>query len=180
MVRRTCAFVALMVVVPFAVVAQQRQKTREDEVRDALVKEVGADLEPSAEQNLPTQYAVAFIDLNADGQDEAVVYVQGRELCGSGGCRLFVLRADGNSYKVMSETTLVRPPIFVLPTRTRGWNDLAVWVRGGGERPHQAVLPFDGKGYADNPTVAPAHRARKAVDGKPVLSETSEFKKLFR
>lgn len=35
-----------------------------------------------------TEYSAAFVDLNGDGKKEAIVYLEGRWWCGSGGVRL--------------------------------------------------------------------------------------------
>ena len=105
--------------------------------------------------------AVATVDLRGDGGKEILVYLSGRYWCGTGGCPLLVLVPSGALFKVISKTTITRPPIRVLPTRSHGWSDLGVIVVGGGiTRAYVAKLPFDGAGYAQNPTMAPARRAR--------------------
>ena len=38
-----------------------------------------------------TTFSYAFVDLNADGKDEAIVHVTGRTWCGTGGCLTYVL-----------------------------------------------------------------------------------------
>jgi len=48
----------------------------------------------------PTElrYLNAFVDLNRDGRDEAIVYYASR--CGSGGCGLLILTPEGSSYRL--------------------------------------------------------------------------------
>ena len=55
-----------------------------------------------------TRYRSAFVDLNDDGAQDAIVYVTGRSWCGSGGCTLLILASDGPSYRVVTKITIVR------------------------------------------------------------------------
>ncbi|MFN4042176.1 MAG: hypothetical protein ACK4I0_10980 [Brevundimonas sp.] len=101
-------------------------------------------------------YAFAPIDLNGDGADEALAYVMGPMVCGSGGCNLYVMAREGEGWRMAARTTVTRTPIGVLPTSTNGWRDLAVSVGGGGAEAGSVRLAFDGRTYAANPTTAPA------------------------
>ena len=111
-----------------------------------------------------TRYVAAFSDLNGDGTLEAIVYLISNGWCGSGGCNTLVLTPAGDSWKVVGNIAITRPPIRVLASSSHGWRSLGVWVQGGGIQPgYEAELPFDGKTYPRNPTVPPARR----LDGKP-------------
>lgn len=101
-------------------------------------------------------YAFAPIDLNGDGTDEALAYVMGPMVCGSGGCNLYVMAREGEGWRMAARTTVTRTPIGVLATSTNGWRDLAVSVGGGGAEAGSVRLAFDGRTYAANPTTAPA------------------------
>ncbi|GAB7554119.1 hypothetical protein NRB_36300 [Novosphingobium sp. 11B] len=108
-----------------------------------------------------TDYKVALFDLDNDGSPEALIYAKatinggGRpDLCGSGGCNLYVLSLSGNDYRQVTAVTVTRPPIRVLPSQSNGWHDLSVLVAGGGTRAHQARLEFDGHTYPSNPSLA--------------------------
>ncbi len=104
----------------------------------------------------PVDYALTWIDLSADGQAEAIVYLSGSAVCGSGGCSLYVLQWEGTALRVRARTTVTRTPIYVLESRAQGWRDLAVNVCGGGTTAcYQARLSFDGSKYPSNPTTAP-------------------------
>lgn len=114
------------------------------------------------------RYSDALSDLNRDNQPEALVYAMGTtagngeaDLCGSGGCNLYVLSLAATGYRLVSSISLARPPVRVLRHSTNGWRDLGVWVAGGGINPgHEAQLRFDGHRYPANPTMAPASRTK--------------------
>jgi hypothetical protein len=118
-----------------------------------------------------TKYLSAFVNLNGDGRQEAIVYLLGPNSCGSGGCNLFVLAPAERSFKVITEMTITRTPIRVLTTKTNGWYDLSVHVQGGGIQPgYDAKLSFNGKKYPSNPSVPPAHKLRENPAGKSVIT----------
>ena len=124
-----------------------------------------------------TRYSASFVDLNGDGQPEVVVYITGDQLCGTGGCNLYILSTQNSVYRVVSHTTITHLPIRVLPTRTNGWSDLSVVVVGGGIREgYHAKLSFNGKRYPRNPTIPPAtHLPQKSIG--TVLIPASEYGK---
>lgn len=112
-------------------------------------------------------YSVSFADLDGDGRKEALVYVSGQTMCGSGGCSLFILAPRGRSWRLVTKTTITWPPIRLLPTRRHGWRDLGVRVRGGGILPgYEAVLSFDGRKYRSNPGTTPD---RSKAGGRAVI-----------
>lgn len=104
-----------------------------------------------------SDFESAKTDLNGDGRPEWLIYAQGEDWCGSGGCTLFVLTKRGRAFRVVSRTTISRPPIWRLTSKSHGWHDLAVWASGGGiARAHLSRLRFDGRRYPGNPSVPPA------------------------
>jgi len=123
-----------------------------------------------AENDQTAKYDVAFVDLNGDGSREAVVYLEGRYLCGSGGCHILVFRYDRSSYRLISDIPITRPPIRLLEGTTNGWRDLSVWVSGGGLSGHEAILPFDGNSYPTNPSMSPAREMRGSMPGEVLIS----------
>ena len=126
-----------------------------------------------------TSYVSAFADLNGDGRDEALVSLYSGLFCGSGGCALYIYTPAGASWREVAELTIVNAPVRLLNTRTRGWRDLAVHVRGGGiDIPHEARMRFDGRTYASNPSLAP--RARRAAPGWVLISDDAEGRPLFQ
>ena len=125
-----------------------------------------------------TSYVAAFADLNGDGRDEALVSLQSGFFCGSGGCALYILTPAGASWREGAELTIVNAPVRLLSTRSRGWRDLSVMVRGGGiEIPYEARIRFDGRTYASNPSMA--QRLRRRAPGRVLIGEGSESRRLF-
>jgi hypothetical protein len=124
-----------------------------------------------------TRYSVALSDLDGDGHPEALIYAMatsdggGRaDLCGSGGCNLYILSLTQTGYRKVTNTTITQLPIRVLPSISHGWHDLGVQVAGGGVIPgYEARLRFDGQGYPSNPSVPPAIRRLKDSAGKIVI-----------
>ncbi|MDR6627895.1 hypothetical protein [Caulobacter segnis] len=101
-------------------------------------------------------YASAQADLNGDKALEVFVYATGRETCGSGGCNLYVLSPKGAGYRVVLRASVAQAPIRRLASGTRGWRDIGVFVSGGGAKPREARLRFNGEHYPGNPSMAPA------------------------
>lgn len=78
------------------------------------------------------RYAVGFVDLNGDGINEAIVYLLGRDWCGTAGCQTLVLSRSRDSYRSVGRILATRPPIRALDRKAHGWRTLAAWVRGAG------------------------------------------------
>ena len=149
-------------------VAAARPDTRAPTVRSWLIQYHAGDRIGGEDED--ARYAAAYADLNGDGVDEALVYLQSRSSCGSGGCNLYVLASRGGYWRRVSGHTITRPPIRILPARHHGWRDLSVWVVGGGIlQGYHAALPFDGKTYPLNPTLPPARRLPLRSPGKVLI-----------
>jgi hypothetical protein len=126
------------------------------------------------------RYRSAFVDLKDDGTHEVIVYFTDQHSCGSGGCTALILAPKGSSYEVVASITIVRLPIRVLTTKSKGWHDISVWVAGGGIQPgYEAKLSFDGKTFPSNPTVPPARRITQKIAGEVVIPATEEGTPLF-
>lgn len=111
-----------------------------------------------------TATRVAWVDLNGDGRDDALVYMDGPEWCGSGGCTLLAFEAmdeidavEMGAYRPAAEISLVHGPVLVAKGRN-GWSDLIV----ESDRGELRVLRFDGETYP----LSPADGAR-LVGAKP-------------
>ncbi len=128
-----------------------------------------------------TRYDSAFVDLKDDGAREVIVYLSGDGWCGSGGCTTLVLAPDGLSYRVVSKITITRPPIRVLTSRSNGWRNISVQVRGGGVQPgYEAELMFDGKSYPLNPSTPPAQHLPGKTAGEIVVPYEGEGTPLYQ
>ncbi len=150
------------------------QPSRDDALR-AFLQTAFADARANWAE---TSYVSAFADLDGDGRDEALVSLHSGLFCGSGGCALYIYTPAGASWREVAELTIVNAPVRLLATRSRGWRDLAVHVRGGGaEIPHEARMRFDGRTYASNPSMAPRIRGR--APGRVLIGEDTESRRLF-
>jgi DNA-binding protein Fis len=67
--------------------------------------------EPLAGEDKTARYVVALVDLEENGTLDAIVYLTGQHLCGSGGCDTLILAPDGASYRVVTDISITRPPI---------------------------------------------------------------------
>jgi hypothetical protein len=123
-----------------------------------------------------TRYVAVLRDLNGDGTPEAIAYLFGNDWCGSGGCNLFVLKKNGDSWRVVSSITTTAPPVQVLSHTSNGWRDLKVYVRGSVARPGaMTTLRFDGKTYRKIPlNVASGKNA-----GEMIIRSSNAARPLF-
>ena len=138
---------------------------------DALEAALRRALGPDAGE---VRYFAGRTDLDGDRRDEEVAHVAGPLLCGTGGCPTLVFTPDGDGLRLVSETTVSRPPVVAAHERTNGWRDLAVGVGGGGAGAGLARLRFDGEGYPSNPTVAPAEPVGE-VEGDTLVAPFGSF-----
>ncbi len=116
---------------------------------EAYVAPVGA---PNEDVRLRTEWA----DLNDDGAQDALVYVESESWCGSGGCTVLVFEAITDSLEVAefgafrpaAEISLMHGPVVVAETQTEGWADLIVQGEDGGTM----RLAFTGETYPMSPS----------------------------
>ncbi|NOH25986.1 COG3650 family protein [Vibrio europaeus] len=99
-----------------------------------------------------TKYRWLEYDLNGDGNKELLVQLN---WCGSGGCTLLLFENQQQQWHFNSRITLVRTPINLGLEQTDGWQDLILFVSGGGATPNQHVLKYQGDSYPLNPSSAP-------------------------
>ncbi len=119
-----------------------------------------------------TTYAVAFVDLNEDGDKEAIVYFTNAGWCLTGGCTTLILTptktAAGPSFEIMSMLLAIYTPIRVLDSKTNGWHELATGIPGGESAISYNGLRYPGGWYA-------ARRLPKGVPGTVVLDSKAEI-----
>lgn len=95
-------------------------------------------------------YQLAGVDLNGDGQREAVVLFQGKDWCTNTGCSMAVFQMFEHGFRPISRTVRVKAPVAVATDVTNGYRDFLV-MTGGGPAPERRVrLRFSGEGYSRN------------------------------
>lgn len=117
----------------------------------------------------------AGVDLNGDGQPEALVLFAGDDWCLETGCSLVVFQKENTGFRPVSHMTRVRPPVMIGPDTNFGWNDLIVST-GGGPAPIRTVrLGFTGKGYPGNALLQPEPDTETQARAQSVLVESRGF-----
>lgn len=145
--------------------------SREESLRAFLREHVREKQFPDEDD---TRYAKAFVDLNGDGREEAIVFLMGRWWCGSGGCPTLVLTPQLASWKVVARILTTSPPIRVLRTRSKGWRSITVWTHDPEAPPYEAELQFDGETYPLSPTTPVGKNAR----GRVIVSSAKDASSL--
>lgn len=109
-----------------------------------IVTDIGLDLGFNFEG---FTYISRAIDLNGDGRPEIVVRVPAPpHIGGTSGYPGFIYSRDGGELrKVMDEGGWT--PIIRLGSRTKGWNDIAVQIGGGGAAWEFEIFRYNGKIY---------------------------------
>jgi len=98
-------------------------------------------------------YRHAFVDLDADGTRDLLLWLDDPAWCADLGCTLLVFHGQGAGFRLVTQAGMVRPPIAVSSQSHAGWHDLLVEVGGGGSVPGTVALQHDGTGYPDDPTL---------------------------
>jgi hypothetical protein len=163
------ALTVVLLALPVFNCAKSQESKLEEIALKAFLQKYDKDQGPSAD----ALYSLALFDLNNDGNREVLVYLSGSPVwCGTGGCTLLILTPQGNSYSLVTDMSVTRPPISVLPTTTNGWRDLGVWVQGGGiVNGYDVVLKFNGKTYPENPTMPPSEKAERRQPAEILISD---------
>ena len=124
------------------------------------IKQQGA---PSDESH---RFFADTIDLNGDNVLDAVAVFSSSYWCGTGGCTMLVFEGQSDkTFRLVSESSLVRPPVTVSDTKTKGWRDLILTVSGGGMPAKTVALKFDGQKYPLNPSDQPSLSTPTSVKG---------------
>jgi hypothetical protein len=95
---------------------------------------------------------IVGVDLNGDGQGEALVYFEGAEWCISTGCRMVLFSKTPNGFRNMATIQRVKKPVMVSPHGTSGWRDLIVRTGNAGIGERSVALKFKGN-YPPNATM---------------------------
>ena len=103
-----------------------------------------------------SDFSSATVDLNGDGEDDAVVIVRGLSWCGTDGCTMLVFRGTPSGFRFVSRTTVSNVPIRVSNVKSHGWKSLIVSSRRTGDM----LLKYDGRAYPRDASLQ--HRATEA------------------
>lgn len=93
------------------------------------------------------QYYYNLVDLNGDGQPEAIVLLNALDYCGSNGCSVLVLKKTEEQYTLVSEIRATGKPVIVTNQKTNGWYDLVAL-----DNRDRYLLKFNGKSYPNSLT----------------------------
>jgi hypothetical protein len=149
-----------------------RSETRRDPAIEAALRRVYEFNNTSNDRDRLPRYLYNRVDLNGDRRPEILLYLYGQTVCGTGGCNLFIFQEMGReNYRLVTQMSLARNPVVVTHNRTRGWNDLVMFVSGGGMRGQYVTLRFNGQTYPENATDAPRVRANSLLAGTAYLAD---------
>jgi len=95
----------------------------------------------------------AFVDLDSDGTDELLAYLDDPNWCTEAGCTLLVFQRNEEGDELVAEITPVRLPVRVANQTNSGWRDILVTVGGGTVPAGTVALYHDGIGYPEDPTL---------------------------
>ncbi len=145
------------------------ETTRDEKLEEAIHKTMP---EYDKEAYGPVKYYYNKVDLNGDGKEEVFTVLYGMYVSGSGGGSGLLF---DNNYNLVSTFTLVRTPIIISNNKTNGWNDILMYVSGGGIESFYAQMKFDGKTYPSNPSVQPEVKPGTKVEGKAIIANEITF-----
>ena len=121
------------------------------------------------------RYRWSRVDLNGDGRSELLAQVLGPMFCGTGGCPLLIFREPSpGKLQLVTQMSLFNDPLIVTERRYNGWKDLITRVRVDAGNSYFAELPYDGRTYPTNPSVAPAMPLRRPESGTAYLQWNSK------
>lgn len=102
-------------------------------------------------------YRHATVDLDGDGTDDLLAWLDDPNWCGDAGCTLLVFHRQGDEDVQIAEISPVRAPVAVADQTHGGWRDILVTVGGAEGVPVGTVaLQHDGIGYPEDPTLMAA------------------------
>ncbi len=117
------------------------------------------------------RYYYNRIDLDGDDQPETFVFLVGSSVCGTGGCSGLIFKSQDDDYELVSRFTLVRNPVIVSQNKTNDWNDLIMYVSGGGIENFFAQVKYDEGKYPLNPSVQPKVESGTQVEGTAIIAD---------
>jgi hypothetical protein len=125
------------------------------------------------------RYAAALVDGGNAQKEEVMVYLSGRDWCGTGGCSLLILQPQGSSFQKIGYETTVRLPIRALHTESKGRTDIGVWKQWSTDSGNEDKLEFDGKQYMTNRTGFSPKSVTPGTHGDILIPKDDEGTPLF-
>jgi hypothetical protein len=125
-----------------------------------------------AGQKSVERYQFALVDLNVDGDLDAVVYVTDPKFCRDGGCTLVIFAKDSGAFKVHSYGgSNGRRPSYLLEDVRYGWRGLATYYPLGKKEiltPDYLGSPPGAAPVATMMTEVPSTTPKKALEFEEV------------
>ncbi|CAH2211924.1 hypothetical protein [Tepidibacter aestuarii] len=140
------------------------ETNRDEKLEEAIHKTMP---EYDKETYGPVKYYYNKVDLNGDKKEEIFTVLYGSYVSGSGGGTGLLF---DNNYNLVSKFSLVRTPIIISDNKTNGWNDILMYVSGGGIESFYAQMKFDGKTYPSNPSVQSEVKPGTKIEGKAIIA----------
>ena len=101
-------------------------------------------------------YTTEYIDLNGDNVKDALTLLSGVRFCTPQGCTMLIHQGIGNKkFKLVSATSLVKIPITINDTKTKGWRDITVEQANRVLFSKKTALKFNGESYPRNAAKLP-------------------------
>lgn len=132
-----------------------------------LTQAIESYLKKQGDDPKKAKYKIAEIDLNGDKKKDALVLLEGMMWCGTGGCTMLVFQQAKDGFRMVSSIPLVREPVIVSETSTKGWRDIQVYVSKVGN----VLLKFNGSSYPANPSLETPLPATTKTRGVEVFPE---------
>jgi hypothetical protein len=144
--RRGLLAAGLLCLVPAsaAQAAQTDRGARDERFHDFLARHLAAHQGEAGD----TTYLSARADLDGDGREEVLVYLQGQTWCGPHSCDLLIFTtARDGGWRLLQELSLAKIPIALLATRSRGWRDLSFYYSTSLAPGETRMLTYIADGY---------------------------------
>ena len=113
-------------------------------------------------------YRSVGIDLNGNGQAEALTLLEGPDWCTKTGCTLAIFTHGSRGYTPVATIRRVRGPVIVTNERHNGWTALVVNT-GLDSRNQRVRLRFGANGYPGNAVTLTPMPADIEVGGQVVI-----------
>jgi hypothetical protein len=93
------------------------------------------------------RFFAAQTDFNSDGRTETVVHVVGPKKCETAGCPTLIFTTLDDTHPLITIVEHTKTPIGMATNGMAGWCNLVVHIGGGGIKPADVELMYDGRHY---------------------------------